>query len=210
MYYNYDAVKSECNSKVITNLPQDLGLWVSVDPARQFMNPYAYAGNGFSPVNGVDGDGNEFDDTGKALFQKAVDNNFWGNKDIEKAYTFANETSTKISVIHRGVVLAGQKHTLAGETIPGIIDKLMISLSIANNNHKLNSATVLLSETGANAWAESLGISKEEVEARTAAHEFEAHIRNFTPYYDENGTDPVDIDHEKIKDIDYRLYEGEL
>jgi RHS repeat-associated protein len=39
-------------------LDADLGLWVSVDPARQFMNPYAYAGNGFSPVNAVDEDGN--------------------------------------------------------------------------------------------------------------------------------------------------------
>ncbi|MCQ2050091.1 MAG: hypothetical protein MJZ22_03690 [Candidatus Saccharibacteria bacterium] len=35
-----------------------LGLWVSVDPARQFSSPYLYAGNGMNPVNVVDGDGN--------------------------------------------------------------------------------------------------------------------------------------------------------
>ncbi|MDO4946343.1 MAG: RHS repeat-associated core domain-containing protein [Fibrobacter sp.] len=34
-----------------------LGLWVSVDPARQFASPYLYAGNGVNPVNGVDDDG---------------------------------------------------------------------------------------------------------------------------------------------------------
>ena len=35
-----------------------LGMWISVDPARQFASPYLYAGNGFNPVNGVDPDGN--------------------------------------------------------------------------------------------------------------------------------------------------------
>ena len=38
-----------------------LGMWISVDPARQFTSPYLYAGNGYNPVNGVDEDGNEFD-----------------------------------------------------------------------------------------------------------------------------------------------------
>ena len=36
-----------------------LGMWISVDPARQFTSPYLYAGNGYNPVNGVDPDGNE-------------------------------------------------------------------------------------------------------------------------------------------------------
>lgn len=35
-----------------------LGLWISVDPARQFSSPYLYAGNGMNPVNVVDPDGN--------------------------------------------------------------------------------------------------------------------------------------------------------
>ena len=34
-----------------------LGMWISVDPMRQFASPYLYAGNGVNPVNGVDGDG---------------------------------------------------------------------------------------------------------------------------------------------------------
>ena len=37
-----------------------LGLWISVDPKRQFSSPYLYAGNGMNPVNGVDEDGNVF------------------------------------------------------------------------------------------------------------------------------------------------------
>jgi len=37
-----------------------LGMWISVDPARQFASPYLYAGNGANPVNGVDPDGNEY------------------------------------------------------------------------------------------------------------------------------------------------------
>lgn len=35
-----------------------LGMWISVDPARQFTSPYLYAGNGHNPVNGADEDGN--------------------------------------------------------------------------------------------------------------------------------------------------------
>ncbi|MCL4103374.1 hypothetical protein MMG03_002991 [Fibrobacter succinogenes] len=35
-----------------------IGMWISVDPARQFSSPYLYVGNGMNPVNGVDPDGN--------------------------------------------------------------------------------------------------------------------------------------------------------
>ena len=35
-----------------------LGLWISVDPKRQFDSPYLYAGNGYNPVNAIDPDGN--------------------------------------------------------------------------------------------------------------------------------------------------------
>lgn len=35
-----------------------LGLWTSVDPARQFASPYLYAGNGYNPINSFDPDGN--------------------------------------------------------------------------------------------------------------------------------------------------------
>ena len=35
-----------------------LGIWISMDPKRQFASPYLYAGDGMNPVNGVDPDGN--------------------------------------------------------------------------------------------------------------------------------------------------------
>ncbi|SHK96698.1 RHS repeat-associated core domain-containing protein [Fibrobacter sp. UWH6] len=36
-----------------------LGMWTSVDPARQFASPYLYAGNGVNPIGAIDPDGNE-------------------------------------------------------------------------------------------------------------------------------------------------------
>ena len=36
-----------------------LGMWISVDPKRQFASPYLYAGNGMNPVNVIDPDGNK-------------------------------------------------------------------------------------------------------------------------------------------------------
>ena len=184
-----------------------LGVWTSVDPMRQFASPYLYVGNGFNPVNGVDPDGNVFvDDAGKALYQKALNNNFWGNKDIENAYRYANETTTEISIEHKGIIRNGPKETLAGVTIPGILDRIVVFFGFADNNYTLGSATVKLSETGINNWADALGISSDEAEARIAAHEFEAHIHNFTPYSDNLGNDPVDIEHDKIKEIDNRLF----
>lgn len=38
-----------------------LGMWISVDPKRQFSSPYLYAGNGFNAGNGIDEEGNIFD-----------------------------------------------------------------------------------------------------------------------------------------------------
>jgi len=35
----------------------DIALWTSVDPDGQFSSPYAYAGNGFNPINAFDLDG---------------------------------------------------------------------------------------------------------------------------------------------------------
>ena len=35
-----------------------LGMWISVDPARQFASPYLYAGNRYNPIMSKDEDGN--------------------------------------------------------------------------------------------------------------------------------------------------------
>jgi RHS repeat-associated protein len=50
-----------------------LGMWISVDPARQFSSPYLYAGNGYNPVNGVDPDGNEVDVGTSIAMEKIIE-----------------------------------------------------------------------------------------------------------------------------------------
>ncbi|MBQ2541939.1 MAG: RHS repeat-associated core domain-containing protein [Bacteroidales bacterium] len=52
-----------------------LGMWISVDPARQFSSPYLYAGNGYNPVNVIDPDG-------EATYQIAI---FLHNPNMLKA-----------------------------------------------------------------------------------------------------------------------------
>ena len=61
-----------------------LGMWVSVDPARQFASPYLYAGNGVNPVNGVDTDGNIWITIGPILTSNNFSNFF--NKYLPKVY----------------------------------------------------------------------------------------------------------------------------
>ena len=39
-----------------------LGMWISVDPARQFSSPYLYAGNGYNSIGGLDPSGMYFMD----------------------------------------------------------------------------------------------------------------------------------------------------
>ena len=65
---NLGAKRNERDDEIALNyfgaryLDPMLGMWTSVDPARQFASPYLYAGNGMNPVNGVDGDGNFYMD----------------------------------------------------------------------------------------------------------------------------------------------------
>src|SRR5574344_980730 len=116
-------------------LDQMLGMWVSVDAKRQFNSPYLYAGNGTNPINGVDGDGNVFvDDAGKALYQKAVNNNFWGNEDIRREYEYANETQTKIRVNSQNGLI---KQEYAGLTVLGTKDQILVMKGEADPNHQL-------------------------------------------------------------------------
>ena len=68
-----------------------LGLWISVDPKRQFSSPYLYAGNGVNPVNGVDPDGNVFNDYGNQLFEYMKSTNFNGSKTLKFNMTRAHD-----------------------------------------------------------------------------------------------------------------------
>jgi len=180
-----------------------IGVWTSVDPKRQFASPYLYAGNGYNPVNGTDGDGNVFvDDAGKALYQRAVANRFWGNENIRREYEFANTTSTRISVKTQYDLIKGN---LSGLTERGGRDEMEIDYGDVSDDYKLKEAVVTLSIEGVINNAELTNTSYSEAEARIAAHEFGAHIRNFTPNYGPHDESPVDIEHDKFKAVDQRL-----
>ncbi len=178
-----------------------LGVWTSVDPMRQFASPYLYAGNGVNPVNGVDGNGNVFvDEAGKALYQKAVNKNFWGNADIRREYEFANSTSTKISLRRQEGLIGPEEH--AGETMESVYDQMNLMYGV-NDDYKMIGATVTLSNEGSWGWSDYLNVTFDEAEARTAAHEFGAHIRMFSPKTPAN--DRERVEHDKYSDIDERL-----
>ncbi|MCF0216379.1 MAG: RHS repeat-associated core domain-containing protein, partial [Fibrobacteraceae bacterium] len=180
-----------------------LGLWISVDAKRQFSSPYLYAGNGVNPVNGVDSDGNVFvDDAGKSLYQRAVANRFWGNEDIRREFEFANTTSTKIHVKSQSDLIKGK---YSGLMTRGARDEMEIDLYGVSDDYKLKEGTITLSVLGILNNAELTNTSYSESEARIAAHEIGAHIRNFTPNYGPNGESPADIEHDKFRAEDLRL-----
>ena len=63
-----------------------LGLWISVDPKRQFASPYLYAGNGMNPVNTIDPDGNYMWGYLDDLNNEAVKASYWGSKTLKRAF----------------------------------------------------------------------------------------------------------------------------
>ena len=76
-----------------------LGMWISVDPARQFASPYLYAGNGMNTVNVVDPDG-------EAAYQIAV---FLTNAEMLKAKTTLDSKKSPDYVIDYRYFLAVQR-----------------------------------------------------------------------------------------------------
>ena len=61
-----------------------LGMWISIDPARQFASPYLYAGNGMNPVNVIDPDGNEVDELGGAIYNNLNECDFFGSDELKE------------------------------------------------------------------------------------------------------------------------------
>jgi len=70
-----------------------LGMWTSVDPARQFASPYLYAGNGMNPIIGADDDGRYF-----------IHENSWGTFEIR---TFSMTNAVVGNGVKSGAVLGG-------------------------------------------------------------------------------------------------------
>ena len=71
-----------------------LGMWISVDPARQFSSPYLYAGNGVNPVNGFDPDGNVL------MMQQGVSNEYRQGVADAIAYLNARGAAGEIASLH--------------------------------------------------------------------------------------------------------------
>jgi len=57
-------------------LDQMLGMWVSMDPIRQFVSPFLYAGNGANPIRFFDPDGMAFlfDEESQAAYDECIVN----------------------------------------------------------------------------------------------------------------------------------------
>ena len=56
-----------------------LGMWISMDPKRQFTSPYLYAGNGYNPIAGFDPSGTFFmDENGNKTEGEFVPKDFQG------------------------------------------------------------------------------------------------------------------------------------
>ena len=76
-----------------------LGMWISVDPARQFASPYLYAGNGYNPITGQDDDGGYYNDKdGKAIYETAKKNDFYGNPIVKETLEWGANSPNPINV----------------------------------------------------------------------------------------------------------------
>lgn len=64
-----------------------IGMWTSVDPARQFSSPYLYAGNGYNPVNVIDPDG-EPSSSGQNVRFQLIKSGRKGDIHVQKKYRY--------------------------------------------------------------------------------------------------------------------------
>ena len=87
-----------------------LGLWTSVDPARQFASPYLYAGNGVNPVNVVDENGNY-------TISKNEENYFFDYSTKREIYV--NKIYDALIPFGSLVVYAAHKNDIENSTRPG-------------------------------------------------------------------------------------------
>ena len=82
-----------------------LGLWISIDPARQFTSPYLYVGNGYNPVNGFDPDGSKVHGTYDRSTNQVVltdDNPARGSRTFYAVSGYHNNPNKKGGIIPAG------------------------------------------------------------------------------------------------------------
>ena len=127
-----------------------LGLWTSVDAARQFSSPYLYAGNGVNPINGVDDDGKAFNPFGLLV---GVGTGVAASWDAQAEYRR----------------VSGVNYNPVTETIVGVVTYgAYVAAGAVGINGGLLKATLLgglvggLTSGGSTAFAEILGSEKLE------------------------------------------------
>ena len=75
-----------------------LGLWAQVDPGRQFASPYAYAGNGVNPINGVDPDGRKYVGEAARVYEQLQGVDFYKSPTLKKWWDAGAESSQSIDI----------------------------------------------------------------------------------------------------------------
>ena len=76
----------------------ELALWAQIDPGRQFASPYAYAGNGVNPINGVDPDGEKYVGKAAEFYEQLQKDDFLGSPTLKKWWDAGAESSKTIDI----------------------------------------------------------------------------------------------------------------
>ena len=87
-----------------------LGMWISMDPARQFASPYLYAGNGYNPVNGVDPNGNVLNDIGMKIYNSLVALDFFGSSILKDDWNYMVNSEDLITMKYSPNLTEGQSY----------------------------------------------------------------------------------------------------
>jgi RHS repeat-associated protein len=109
-----------------------LGMWISVDPARQFASPYQYSGNGYNPVNVVDPDGN-------AAYMSVDENNVIKNMmyDVDDNNTVEVQWDNGDFSTFNGPDYDSYFYSLGDDGVPNIVGQKI------DNNMELKAKTML-------------------------------------------------------------------
>lgn len=174
-----------------------LGMWISVDPARQFASPYLYAGNGYNPVNGVDDDGNYYNEDGQKIYESAKKNNFYGNPIVKETLEWGASSPNPINVTISRKDKFSNGYPKGGETINSysfvsdVLDLLNGCMHKSCSNAfapDISSSDITIYNGSYNYMQEKGGYSRagvpidgmplEEWQAKTLTHEIDFHVRN--------------------------------
>jgi len=128
-----------------------LGMWISVDPKRQFASPYLYAGNEMNPINGLDSDGNVFAENehginvGQAIYDNLAKENFFGSDILKNDWDEMKNSDRMITFNYSSMEEGG--HSWKSQ------DAIDINLNYKNN-------LVMSAIIGRHEWDHLKGVKK--------------------------------------------------